>query len=280
MHRKTSISNVPADWGHAIEGWSGWLLAGAVRAATLELRLYQLRRFARDHRHLGPFDVDAAAAASWVGGHGWQAETIRSHRAALRSFYGWAHSSGLSGHDPSRLLRKVPAAPIRPRPAPEAAIAAALAAADPRLALMIALGSRHGLRRGEIAQAHTRDLVEDLDGWSLTVHGKGGKDRDVPLLPATAATLRAAPAGWLFPNRRGGHLTPAHTGRLLRLALSGTDGRVTGHQLRHRYATVIYRETGDLLSVQELLGHASPATTIRYVKGDQGRRRRVAAAAA
>jgi len=104
----------------------------------------------------------------------------------------------------------------------------------------------------------------------------------VPLLPHTAATLRSLPAGWFFPNGRGGHLTPAHTGKLLRIALSGSAeaGRVTGHQLRHRFATRAYLATGDLLSVQQLLGHASPATTQRYVLGDSARRRAVAAAAA
>ena len=268
------------EWAAAIDDWLAWLRSGALRPATLELRTSQLRRFGLAHRDRGPFDVSTGDVAAWIGARGWQAETIRSHRAALRSFYGWAHDSGITATNPARLLRKVPAAPVRVRPAPERAIDDAMAGADPRLALMLLLGSRHGLRRAEIAGVHSGDLVEDLDGWTLIVHGKGGKDRDVPLLPAVAAALRALPAGYAFPSPRSGHLTPAHVGKLLRRALSTADARVTAHQLRHRYADVVYRETNNLVLLQELMGHASPATTRRYIHPRSTEKRAVSATAA
>lgn len=126
------------------------------------------------------------------------------------------HSSGptLIQRDPSRLLRKVPARRGVPRPAAEYIISRALTHSEERVALMITLGSGYGLRRGEIAQVSTRDLRVDPDGeWSLVVHGKGAKDRIVPLLPDVAAVIRDAPAGWLFPSTRpyesGRHLSPA-----------------------------------------------------------------------
>ena len=269
------------EWTAPIGDWLAWLRSGALRPQTIELRAYQLRRFARDHADVGPFDVDTARVAEWVGGHGWSRETIRSNRAALRSFYGWAHDSGITGSNPARLLRKVPAAPVTVRPAADDVIDAAMRAADDRLRLMLMLGSRHGLRRAEIAAVHTRDVIRDLKGHSLVVHGKGGKGRIVPLLPPTVAVLAALPAGYAFPSPGSGHLTPAHVGKLVRRALSAAAGdRVTTHQLRHRYADTIYRATRELGTVQELMGHASPATTRIYIHTTADDKRRVAATAA
>lgn len=94
-----------------------------------------------------------------------------------------------------------------------------------------------------------------------------------------AAALRATcDGGWAFPSDRGGHLTPAHVSRLVgRLLPPG----VTMHSLRHRFATRAYAVATDLLTVQALLGHASPSTTLRYVQlPDDGLRRTVLAAAA
>lgn len=242
--------------------WAGWLLAGAAREATVDLRRSQIRRLGGDLVDVGPWQVSEDDLSSWLGSHGWGLETLRSHRAAVRSFYGWAHASGRIPTDPSRLLRKVPAAPALPRPAHDDVIRAAIGAADDRVYLMILLGSRHGLRRGEISRVHSDDLIPDLIGWSLIVHGKGGKDRPVPLLDEAARLLRALPAGWAFPNGLGGHLTPGHTGKLISRVLgAGT----TPHQLRHRFATVAYAQTRDIAAVQQLLGHASVATTQRYV---------------
>ncbi|NCD23794.1 MAG: site-specific integrase [Spartobacteria bacterium] len=53
-----------------------------------------------------------------------------------------------------------------------------------------------------------------------------------------------------------------------------------GHALRHTFATTCYRATGDILAVSKLLGHASVATTMRYIELDPGRLRAVAARAA
>lgn len=262
-------------WSDVIQSWLAWLRAGGTREQTLTLRRQQASRLAADMKGRGPWELGADDLAEWLAGHQWSRETMRSHRAMLRSLYGWAHAGGRISADPARLLRKVPPAVPTPRPADEDVIGAALSRADDRVALMLLLGSRHGLRRGEIAQVHTGDMTSAGGIVWLVVHGKGGKPRRVPVTGEAARLLRAAPAGWVFPGRRG-PLTAAHVGKLMRRAL----GSATAHQLRHRFASVAYQRSGDIVAVSRLLGHASVATTQRYVATDDDVLLRVASGAA
>ncbi|WP_419817020.1 tyrosine-type recombinase/integrase [Glaciibacter flavus] len=128
---------------------------------------------------------------------------------------------------------------------------------------MLRLAHDAGLRRREIALVHSDDVFEDLHGWSLRVHGKGNKERDVPLTPRLAFELRALPYGWAFPGAIDGHLSPRRVGEL---AVDVLPSPWTIHTLRHSFATRAYGHESDLFVVQELLGHASPATTRVYVQ--------------
>lgn len=266
------------DWAAAISKWLSWFATGAPAKDTVNLRRYQLARLATDHPHVGPWQVTAEDLAAWLAERDWGRETRRSYLAAVRSFYGHAHAHGIITVDPSRLLRRVPPAKRFPRAAPERVVDAALLRADKRQRLMLMLGSRHGMRRAEIAQVHSRDLVENFDGtWSLVVHGKGSKDRLLPLLGPTAAVLRALPAGWVFPNGFGSHLSPAYCGKLMSRAMAF---EAVPHALRHRFATMAYRRSKDILNVRDLLGHANVATTQIYVSADDRESRSVLESAA
>jgi integrase len=260
------------DWAGAIAGWTRWMQAGNARPATLELRGSQLRRVANHFADRSPADLSPDDLAGWLSAHHWGAETLRSHRSALRTFYRYLVDHGGQGSDPTRLLRSVRPAPVRVRAASDAVILPAIAAADDRVALMLMLGSFVGLRRGEIARIRPRDLVRDLFGWSITIDGKGGRVRTIPLRDDIAARIAALPGPYAFPGPSG-HLTPAYVGRLMKRAM---DGVTTAHQLRHRYATTIYRASHDIESVRRLVGHASVATTQRYISVDDDRLREVA----
>ena len=143
---------------------------------------------------------------------------------------------------------------------------------------MLRMAAEIGLRRAEVAGGHSMDIFEDLGGYSITVHGKGGKDRVVPLPPGLAAQLRALDNGYFFPGDDDGHLSPRWVGKLITRLLPGD---LTMHTLRHRFATRAYAVEKDVFVVQELLGHASPATTRMYVQVPrEGLRRTVVAAAA
>lgn len=104
-------------------------------------------------------------------------------------------------------------------------------------------------------------------GPQLLIHGKGGKQRIVPISDTLAAAIRAqAPAGgWLFPNGEGSHLTAEWVGELVRGVLPPDW---TMHTLRHRFSSRAYRGTRNLRAVQVLLGHESIATTERYTAVD------------
>jgi integrase/recombinase XerC len=220
-----------------------------------------MRRFAAETGG-HPWDVTTDQMLAWLGAQVWATETRRSYRAALCSFYRWAHISGRMASNPAALLPPIKP-PVRlPRPTPEGVLAAALLAATPRVQLMVLLAAREGLRRSEIAQVHSRDLEHDLTGWSLHVHGKGSKDRLVPLSEQVWTLLSGAPAGFLFPGAIDGHLSPAYVGKLVSRVL-GVGW--SAHTLRHRFATVAYAGERDLLAVQMLLGHSKPETTRLYV---------------
>lgn len=159
-------------------------------------------------------------------------------------------------------LPKVRPALPRPKPAPDTVYQRALLAAEPREMLMLRLAAGHGLRRAEVAQGHRNDLFEDLGGWSLIVHGKGRKERTVPLGESLARDLRALPYGYFFPGQRDGHLSPEYVGKRIAGLM---PAHWTMHTLRHKFATTAYAVEKDLFVVQDLLGHASPATTRAYV---------------
>ena len=128
--------------------------------------------------------------------------------------------------------------------------------------LAVRLASELGLRRGEVAKVRGCDLVRDLHGWSLIVHGKGGKARTVPVPESIAVEIQGHGPGWLFPGADSGHVSAEWIGRLVGRAL---PRGVTMHALRHSFATRAYERTGDLVAVQRVLGHESPQTTLRYL---------------
>ena len=131
-----------------------------------------------------------------------------------------------------------------------------------------------GLRVSELVGLNWRDIDEEL-GMVMVRSGKGNKDRLVPLgEPALDALLtwrRAMPIAWepagpVIVNLRGGRLTTRSVEMILqrRISAAGLGTNITPHGLRHSFATHMLNNGADLRSIQEMLGHASLATTQRY----------------
>jgi integrase/recombinase XerD len=133
-----------------------------------------------------------------------------------------------------------------------------------------------GLRVSELVGLDVDDV--DLEEGSVRVTGKGSKQRVVPLgrmgRDAVGAYLtRGRPSlassrtrGALFLNARGGRLTRQGFRLVLQESVrrAGIRKRVTPHTLRHSFATHLLEGGADVRVVQELLGHASVATTQIY----------------
>lgn len=237
------------------------MVAAGRPETTIGLRQYHVSRLARDLKR-PPTDVTVDDLIEWLAAHDWKPHTRRSYRSSLRSFFGWFQANGYRPDSPAHLLPPITPPRAKPRPAPEVIFREALAKASDRERIMVALAGMCGLRRGEIARVRRGDVVDDLTGRSLRVTGKGGHVRLVPLPDWLAVEILAKPPGWLFPSPHGDYLTPHHVGVLVsRLLPEGW----TCHTLRHRTATVAYQATFDVVSVQELLGHAKLETTRMYV---------------
>ena len=139
-----------------------------------------------------------------------------------------------------------------------------------------------GLRRTEVAHLRVRDV--DSARMTITVQGKGKKDRVVMLSPVLLDTLRqywrqTKPKHWLFPGETldqpiSGNDVFAVFHNAVRRA--GITKHVSPHSLRHSFATHLLESGVDLRTIQLLLGHRSLKTTARYLHVSQYQVRAIA----
>ncbi|MFC3167690.1 tyrosine recombinase XerC [Paracoccus fontiphilus] len=228
-------------------------------------------------------DMRAFAAAERARGLG--ARSLARRQSAVRSFLRWMSdregydlSAALSTRSP-KYIRSLPR-PLTPDQARDTLDMVALGHDTPWVAardvavMTLLWGS--GLRISEALGLNGAD-------WpfrdSLTITGKGGRQRHVPVLPvardAVAEYLRQcpwrlAPDGPLFRGVRGGRLSTGSVDATMRAARAalGLPPTATPHALRHSFATHLLAAGGDLRTIQELLGHASLSTTQVYTGVD------------
>lgn len=260
-------------WGTLIKDYAIQQAAADRSPGTIRLHRYRLLELAALVPRPALVTTDDLLAV--LANPRWKPETKKSVRSVYTVFFRWAYVTRRLSANPAADLPSVRVPQAYARPAPEIVLRRALLIAPPRERLMILLAAHGGLRCAEISRVHSNDV----EGDEIRVLGKGRKVRAVPVMGEVAERL-AEVEGWAFPNGRGGHLTPGHVTRLLSAALP--EGW-TGHTLRHRWATVAYAGTRDLLAVGAVLGHSRPETTQRYVRMPEDALRaavRAAAAAA
>lgn len=208
--------------------------------------------------------------------------TIARKAAAIRRYFTWCRRTGRIADNPAERLTAPSGGGRLPRVLSAPEVAAILddgpgrAVDDPpavraRDDALLELLYGSGLRVGELCGLDV-DAI-DLRRRLVTVWGKGGKQRQVPLgAPAAAAVGRwldhradlagaDTPAAAVFLNRRGRRLTPRDARRVVD---HRSPGPLHPHALRHSFATHLLDNGADLRIVQELLGHASLQTTQVY----------------
>jgi len=299
---------LPPALGDALERWLASLSALGGRAeATLTAYRHDLVRYLGFlSRHLegpvGPQAVlrvsvsDLRAFMAHERARGVSARSLARALSAVKGFTGWL--SEREGLDATAVLQARAPKFQRPLPRP------------------LAVDAAHGMLGQVSAQADepwiaARDLAVVTLLWGcglrifealgltgadaplpevLRIRGKGGRERVVPVIPAArdavAGYARACPfdlppEGPLFRGARGGALNP----RLIQKAMErarmqlGLPASATPHALRHSFATHLLAAGGDLRAIQDLLGHASLATTQFYTAVDTARLMQVYAAA-
>ena len=232
-----------------------------------------------------PAEADYAQLRRWLAHlatRGYARSSIARKAASVRGFYAFCARRGVISEDPARLLRSPRIPSILPavlKGGEAAALVEAPSDDGPiglrdRVALELLYGA--GIRVAELCRLDVDDV--DLRAGRVRVMGKGGKERLVPIGEPAVLAVRAylrrgrtalaagVPGHPLLINRRSKRMGPREVRSLVeqyrQAVLPGR--RASPHTLRHSYATHLMEGGADIRAVQELLGHASLATTQRY----------------
>jgi integrase/recombinase XerC len=261
--------------------------------------LHNLMSYERDHGITDLSQVRLSDLRSWLAAQaekGAARSTLARRAASARAFLRWATRTGVIEADPSLRLaapKSVKALPgVLRQDEIGAVLEIAAVAADDQDAIhlrdraMLELLYATGIRVGELVGLDVDDL--DFGSNLVRVMGKGAKERTVPFgLPAATAvqgwlqlgrgqvvTQGSGPA--LFLGRRGGRVDPRQVRTAVHQVLQHVpDAPDMGpHGLRHSAATHLLEGGADLRAVQEMLGHASLATTQIYTHVSVERLRR------
>jgi integrase/recombinase XerD len=242
----------------------------AGRAAPAEITTADLRGFVLELKDLG-------LAASSIG----------RNVSAIRTYFGFLIAENVIVADPSERIEPPKGWRTLPDVLSVAEIDVLLAAPDLSEPLswrdraMLEFAYASGVRVSELTGLEIRYLV--LDEGYATVHGKGAKERLVPIGRRAVGALslylretrprleRGGGEGRVFLNARGRPLTRMGVWKILRkhVESTGIGKPVSPHTLRHSFATHLLEGGADLVAVQEMLGHADIATTQIYTHVDR-----------
>lgn len=280
----------PPAFGEALEGFIASLRFERNRSA------HTIRAYAGDVQHLLDTahargitqlnDIDLAFLRSWLASMssaGMARSTLARRASSARAFTHWCHGRGLSSADAGARLASPQVHRHLPIVLDQGQAARLLDTAgtnaddaDPKALRDVAMLETlyaTGCRVSELCGIDLGDL--DLSAQRIRVIGKGDKERVVPFGAPAARALRAwidvrsdlAVPGHdaLFVGVRGGRIDQRTVRNVVqRMAHLADVPAISPHALRHSAATHVLEGGADLRSVQELLGHASLATTQQY----------------
>ena len=257
------------------------LAAHSLEAYARDGRLLESLADGREIATLGAADIRRFVAT--LHGRGLAPRSLARVLSGWRGFYDWmvrqrlAAANPCAGVKPPRAPRRLPEVL-----SPDQAVALVTAGEEEGLGLrdraLFELAYSSGLRVSELTGLDLGAI--DLAAGEARVVGKGAKTRIVPVGAAAVAAL----AAWLpererharpgeaalFVGRAGRRLSPREVQRRIkaRAAAAGLGVDVHPHMLRHSFASHVLQSSGDLRAVQEMLGHASIASTQVYTHLD------------
>ncbi len=203
--------------------------------------------------------------------------SVRRKLACLSSFFGFLQDMGYVQGNPARRLPLPKVEQLVPVTLSQEEAQQLVAAAErPWTKCLVILLLTTGMRRSEAVAITLEDI--DLDNGQLLVHGKGSKERTVPLTQEAIGAIRhylkhrkKTNCQRLFVSQTGESIQGRIVNRILTRVVkkAGLEGRgITPHTLRHTFATHLIRNGTDIRTVQELLGHSDIQTTARYLHSD------------
>lgn len=213
-------------------------------------------------------DADPDDIERWLDTLDLSARSRYSYLSNLHCFFEFAVRRGYVKADPTENIDRPKLPRSVPRPVSDDDLAYALSVAPPRERAMVCLGAFQGLRCKEIAGLAREDVLEhEAPPLLVVTFGKGNRQRVLPLNEQVEMALRLfgmPKRGPVFRKRDGTRLAPYTVGQIVSTFLRDIGVEASCHQLRHAFASRVYRETSDLRLTQELLGHSSPQTTAIY----------------
>jgi len=234
---------------------------------------------------------DLSDYAAWLGEQKLAPNSVARHLVSLKLFFRYLQLEGALADNPAELVGSPKLWQRVPHVLTPAGVERFLAGPQPGETLwrrdraLLELLYATGCRASELSHLEVRDT--HLDERFCICHGKGDKQRTVPLGVRAIAAVREyleherpkltalapSPPGWLLLSRNGHRLRRERIWELVkRYALrAGASQDVGPHTLRHSFATHLLAGGADLRLVQEMLGHASIATTQLYTHVDTAR---------
>lgn len=262
------------DFPALIDGYTIAQERQGLSPASVTKRRTYLRRFAFWMTPRGVLEATEDDIQLWLDSLSLAAKTRYAYIGELHAFFTWAIRQHHLERDPTvDIIRpKLPRA--IPRPLSDRDLIAALDQAPPDIKAMLSLAAFEGFRSKEIAGLQREDILDHLKPPMLVVSApKGHHQRMVPLNPLAWAALQSyglPRSGPVFRLKDGRQMSTWNVGQKCNPHLADVGAAGTLHSLRHAFASNLYAISLDLRMTQEMLGHASPATTAIYAAFSPG----------
>jgi site-specific recombinase XerD len=212
----------------------------------------------------------------------YSAAGIRRKLAVLRGFFGFLKREGKRRDNPALDIANIKLPQRLPKALDVSEVLRLIATRPPagepeerwrRDVAILELLYASGVRRAELVGINVADV--SFEDRTIRVIGKGNKERIVFFNEATERALQAylrvrprCPDGALFVSRQNRRLSYQQAGKIFAtyVKLSGLEGKITPHTMRHSVATHLHKDGVDLMTIKDFLGHESVQTTQIYAK--------------